>query len=461
MTVFVNNILHHQYFNRQLYILIIFFIINFYTQETKYDNCSLETCDVEFTIYSIDENNTVCSVNHNNMWAFNFTCKTIPMDAYTTTVECFNKTLVYRYKPSWLNISTVNITCYKYPTDTKNMYEEGIVFDVEPSTVSFSQVDVFSDSVKVHFEALDKIANLTQVWIDELNTTRHLIEGTTHNVLDEPITILNESLIYDFQSLYMNLDYACQINKIYRVSIEVRNGVFLETFSKDIVVPDLIAKSLKKYYAVTTNPYLVDAYFPYDLLIETANVVNVNFTYHWDYMDNKNETETNTLHIPSMPLIGKCYVAHLTLNSSEVLMVNVNRTICVDTGINGTLNFNYANSFGDASIFEVVMDRFGNSSCIAIDFDGNLFVNSINLCNMHLQISTGTVMTFINNISTVSHVMPTQGDFPLTFMAKNNVHDQLETFIVSVINLTCHVPEINIIGACLYSFEWCSNCFIV
>ena len=401
---------------------------------------------MEFKIFGIKENNTVCSVNHDNMWAFNFTCKTISDDS--TTVECYNETLVYRYKISWDNM--VNITCFKYATDTTSMYEGGIVFDVEPSTVEFSHADVFSDHVKVNFEALDKIMNLTRVWIDELNTTRHLIDGTTQNILDEPITILNESTIYDFQSLFMSLDYACQINKIYRISIEVRNGVFLETYSKDIVVPDLVAKSLKKYYAVTTNPYAVDAYFPYDLLIETANVVDVNFTYHWNYMENENVTEVNTIHIPSMPLIGKCYTAHITLNSSQVLMVNVNRTICVDIGINGTINFEYANILGEPSIFEVIMDRFGNSSCIAIDFAGTFFVNSINLCNMHLQIPTGTVMTFVNNVSTVSHIMPTQGDFPVTFMAKNNVHDQLETFIVSVINVTCQVPEINIMGMCFF-----------
>ena len=402
---------------------------------------------MKFTIYGIHENYTECSVDHDNSWAFNFTCKFVPT---LSNVSCYNETLEFKYHPFWNEISIVNITCYKFYYDTKIMYEDGISLDVEPSNVNFSHADIFSNSIGLHFNALNKIVNLTGVWIDELNVSRHLL-GDSHKILTTPISIINQSSLYDFENPFIDIEYTCQVNKIYRISFEVRNGVFLETYSEDIVVPDLVAKTLKKYYAVT-NPYLVDVYYPYDLLIETANVLNVNFTYHWAYMENEYVTEVNTIHIPLMPLIGKCYTAYLTLNSVQVLTVNVNRTICVDIGINGTIEFDFANSLGEASIFEVLMNRFGNSSCIAIDFAGTFFVNSMELCDMHSQISGATVMTFVNNASTVSHVMANKGDFPLRFIAKNNVHDQMETFVVSIINLTCHVPVIQIIGM-FYNFS--------
>ena len=299
----------------------------------------------------------------------------------------------------------------------------------------------------MHFHVLDKVANLTGVWIDELNTTRGLT-GVRHDMLTEPISILNDSSVYDFNAPFINMEHACQKNKIYRLSIEVRNGVFLDTFSADIVVPDLIAKSSKKYFPVP-NDYLVDAYFPYDMHITTADVVNVNFTYTWIYMDNENVTEVDTLHIASPPLIGKCYEARLKLNSSQLLEVNVNRTICVDIGINGTAEFNFANSLGENTYIDVLMDRFGNSSCIALDFAGAFYVNSQEFCNMHFPEASGaSLMTFSNDISTVSHLFPGIGEYPVRFIAKNNVHDQIDEFVIAVINLTCQVPEVEIIGMC-------------
>ena len=50
------------------------------------------------------------------------------------------------------------------------------------------------------------------------------------------------------------------------------------------------------------------------------------------------------------------------------------------------------------------------------------------------------------NLAIAEHLFSTVGEYTIKLIAKNNVHDQLEEYEQSIINLDCRVPELSILG---------------
>eukprot|EP00111_Clytia_hemisphaerica_P021129 TCONS_00062242-protein len=418
--------------------------------ELTYYNCSTRRCPIEFTIYGIDENKTVCNISHNFLPQFNFSCHSIP-DNRSASVECFNETMVFTYKAYWRDHPIVNITCYHDIEKMNVWYQDGVELEVEPVELKFDHGEIQPDmTMNLHFEYIRLVKNVSQVRVLEVDFDRK--KTVVHDITN--ITM------FDFNSTVGHIPFTFVHGKSYRIWFELRNGVYIDVFAKTFTVPEISVTTLKKYHAVA-HDFLIDGYYPYNISASMGDgFYRFNYTkWIWTYMGHVNETEDEILHIPSMPLVKDCYLLQVSVEGLNNLEMRSNQTMCTEIGINATMEFDFAVSLGVTSFFRSLVTREGTDSCLAIDVDGTLFANNMTACTMHgitQALGSATQLTFNQSqtqngdaidLAIAEHLFSAAGEYTIKMIAKNNVHDQVEEYEQSIISLDCRVPELTILGA--------------
>lgn len=321
---------------------------------------------------------------------------------------------------------------------------------VVPPHIVVSHTTFVEDKLTLHFSHLENVEDIVSLQVQQLDG-----DG---NQIGQVIEVANQTLVQNSSSMVIN--HVFEGNHMYALTMKFQNGDYQAEIVEEIVTAVVEVISTKKLHQ-NPNTDKFDALF--NLTISSASFSSQVVTHYSWYVLGDGHTTTDNLMTRKFPQQSACYDVDLNMTSVNFTTATATTNVCLQTGINVTLDYIKGIKLGDVSTLTLLANQIGPESCLLLEMvDSNssvLFLqdgmNTSQSSCTNRGLTTGRDITnvylyndTVTNLLTGTYdfLFPTEGQFQVKMVAENEVTSQTEVAVIDVININCRSPEIEIIG---------------
>ena len=386
-----------------------------------------------------------CTSQLNGVKDVTFNCFT-SLDSSVKNVQCNNESFNATYGFEFDTVSNFVLFCQ---SNERLLFNKSLSISIIPTQIVVSHTTFVDNKVTVIFAQLKNVEEVTSLRVQELDE-----DG---NLIGQVFEIADKTLVQNLSSL--TVDHVFEKDRIYSLKMKFRNGDYFAEIEKQIVTATVTIVSSKKFH-VNSNTDKFDALF--NLTLSSSIFDNLELTYRWRILDESYVTR-DTIVTKKFPQKTACYDVDVNITSVNFTTAMATTNVCLQVGINVTLDYIRGIKLGDQTTFTLIVDQIGPDSCLMLDRVAS------NKSILFLQEGTNTTQSscttrglttgkkfinryFYNNtdtgLFTGTHdfLFEAEGQFHVNLIAENEVTSQLENAVVDVINLNCRSPDIEIIG---------------
>ena len=389
-----------------------------------------------------------CSVRHDGVQQFSFDCDSDNANSSLQHVRCDNNTFNATHMLKYEGISTFNVMCTA-TDDVLIVFNKTVSISITPSQVDIAHSSYENNSITIYFGQFDDVEAISTVIINETDVDRNLLQQDV---------LLN--VTFDRTNKLCLLDYTFKENGRYVIALTFQNGHYFYVIEKDLILARLHVESTKKLN-LSPDASKFDALYSLSFQAIFENV-HTEYEYHWKILEELETTKTDQI-IKKLPAFGDCYDFHLNVSNDNSILAIAISSICVEVGVNVSLDYKKGVMLGDHTTFTLNVDQMGPDSCLMLEIIGsnttNIFQKLLDksTCNTTGALTTNDDIVIHNLVSQsdgrfvgiIDYLFEQEGEYEIRLTAKNSVTSQTDSVIVDVVNLKCRSPEIEIIGKTL------------
>ena len=276
------------------------------------------------------------------------------------------------------------------------------------------------------------------------------------------LTNISMQDVINQKMLVLNRNFHDQ--SIYTLNITFRNSHYIQNIESRLMLAQLNVQSSKMTNLVT-NTDILDSLYPVIITEVSSTGESDVFTYHWNLLGEHSTTNVNKLtKLFPKANTSTCYDVRLNVSSENSITAQTETTICLEMGVNVTLDFTNGIMLGDPTSFTLNLYDMGSDSCLILELTNLSKIvifskegQSPNSCQERGYITGGKQVISQNFdqqadgflISIYEELFLSEGIYEIMLIAANNVTLQMEKFAIDVINQTCRSPNVDIIGKVL------------
>jgi len=375
--------------------------------------------------------------------------------------------MVYRLDSSYLNMN-FTATAGDGTVVNQNFGTTPIYINVSHTELKSSQ----SHMIVVFNEFQASQNHIDKVAIEEVDADVNVLKTIQLSTIDYS---------YNSSSKQLLLKRAFHTNTTYKLVLRVKVGFYVFEINGLVVPLDVVHfNSEKRFYTVdalsSTNQVLFDClHFIYSEP-DFAAANDWDYAYNWDVRDslsvNVATVDTKKFN-KKLARVEDCYSVDLIIRPSGGVPAKSKGEFCTRIGINATIAYESAIKRGAPSLFQIHVADIGKDSCIAFDTgDGTsqlyAFYTSIGLLNHQKSLCSGRISNVpdshwlvltSHNLNeykvVVNHTYTSTGDFNIKLIALNQIHEQQEPGIQSILDVDCEAPVIDLLGKIFFFLFRC------
>lgn len=412
----------------------------------------------EISIPRLD-GNVSCTAQLDGVEDVTFHCLSL-RNPNVRNVQCDNETFNATYAFQFDGVSNFVLYCM---SDEQLLFNKSLPISIVPSLIAISHTTFTKDQgqLTLHFSKLENVEGIVFLEVQQL-------DGDGSRV-GQVFKIANQTLVQNSPSIAIN--HTFEGNRMYVLKMKFQNGDYQTEIVQEIVTAVVTLTSTKKLHQ-NPNTDKFDALF--NLTMSSVSFSSQVVAYYSWFILGENHTTTDNLITRKFPLQTACYDVDLNITSVNITTAIATTNVCLQTGINVTLDYIKGIKLGDVSTLTLIVDQIGPDSCLLLEVVNSnqsvLFLkdgstnSTYNSCtNRGLTAGREVTNRYLYNdtltnllTGTYDFLFTTEGQFQVKMVAENEVTLQTETAVVDVININCRSPEIEIIGMS-YLFVQCSS----
>ncbi|XP_066922168.1 polycystin family receptor for egg jelly-like [Clytia hemisphaerica] len=425
-----------------------------------YTNCDLRHCEVVVSVSRSDDNEPECAVTtyqaQQDTALYQIDCPLSESIGELKKLGCEGETMDFVLLVDVTVTERVHGYCWNHAGDymSFDLYfnhttaSEGLLqmLSVQTKPSGFHIPIIESE----HLKSVESLALLQK------DTKGDLVDSYEFNYIEIRST---DGHNLQFHHVLDNTgNYALKLTTLSR-------GGHREVVEKKLLVASLDLTSSKRFFKVPSSLEF-DGLYRIRFAVKHTTDDELEYRYSYD-VDGILLTEADQLipeYLYRLPSVnaGDCHNVTVIVSASHAISTILQDSFCVDVGMNITLNLQLGQTLGTDSVVTVNAYELGRNSCLAFSTgDGKMFIlheanaphNTHNCISRELDISGHSVQhvdfrTHKDGHMTVDliHNYQAVGDYNFRVTAKNDVHDQRETHIISVSDVDCESPVVEMRG---------------